>query len=530
MSNRVAMVTGGAQGIGKGIAAALAAEGFRVAVADLNLTAAEQTAKEITAAGGTAIAVEIDVTRTAAVESAVKAIEAALGPVEVVVNNAGWDDFMPFVKTTEEFWDKILDINFKGALRVIKAVVPGMMDRGFGRVINIGSDAGRVGSSLEAVYSGAKGGIIAFTKTLAREVAAKGVTANTVCPGPTDTPALRSFAEGSGDAEKVIAGMARAVPMRRLGTPEDIGPAVAFLASDGAGFVTGQTLSVSGGLTRPDDGLSRADRRSTMTAPTQVVTWRRESPGVWVVTLDRPPANALGVPILEGLHAAIDAAERAGDVKVMIVTSALDGFFAAGADIKHMSSIDAESFMAYGDKMRAVNDQLAGAPWVSIAAVDGLALGGGLELAMACTMRVSGPRGRFGLPEVKLGLIPGAGGTQRLPRLVGRGRALDIMLTARQVTADEALAVGLVDRLADGDVVKEALALAAELVTASLPAQLAVVRAVNAAFELPPDEGLRYEALLEQGLFADGEAAEGIRAFIAKRAPDFAREITPRPG
>jgi 2-hydroxycyclohexanecarboxyl-CoA dehydrogenase len=249
MSNRVAIVTGGAQGIGKGIATALAEAGLRVAVTDLNLPAAQQTAKEIRAAGGTAIAVEIDVTRTASVQEAVQAVEAELGPIEVLVNNAGWDDFMPFLKTTEEFWDKILDINFKGALRLVKAVVPGMMERGFGRVINIGSDAGRVGSSLEAVYSGAKGGIIAFTKTLAREVAARGVTANTVCPGPTDTPALRSFAAGSGDAEKVIAGMARAVPMKRLGTPEDIGPAVAFLASDGAGFVTGQTLSVSGGLT-----------------------------------------------------------------------------------------------------------------------------------------------------------------------------------------------------------------------------------------------------------------------------------------
>jgi 2-hydroxycyclohexanecarboxyl-CoA dehydrogenase len=249
MSNRVAIVTGGAQGIGKGIATTLAEAGFKVAVADLNLPAAEQTAKEIGAAGGTVIAVEIDVTRTASVEAAVREVEAELGPVEVVVNNAGWDDFMPFVQTTEEFWDKILEINFKGALRVIKAVVPGMTERGFGRVINIGSDAGRVGSSLEAVYSGAKGGVIAFTKTLAREVAAKGVTANTVCPGPTDTPALRSFAAGSGDAEKVIAGMARAVPMKRLGTPEDIGPAVAFLASDAACFVTGQTLSVSGGLT-----------------------------------------------------------------------------------------------------------------------------------------------------------------------------------------------------------------------------------------------------------------------------------------
>jgi 2-hydroxycyclohexanecarboxyl-CoA dehydrogenase len=246
---RVAIVTGAAQGIGKGIAAALGEAGFKVAVADLNLPAAEQTAKEITAAGGTAIAVEIDVTSTDSVQAAVRTVEAELGPIEVVVNNAGWDDFMPFTDTTEEFWDKILDINFKGALRVLKAVVPGMTERGFGRVVNIGSDAGRVGSSLEAVYSGAKGGIIAFGKTLAREVAAHGVTVNTVCPGPTDTPALRKFAEGAGDAEKVIGGMTRAVPMKRLGTPDDIGPAVAFLASDGAGFITGQTLSVSGGLT-----------------------------------------------------------------------------------------------------------------------------------------------------------------------------------------------------------------------------------------------------------------------------------------
>jgi 2-hydroxycyclohexanecarboxyl-CoA dehydrogenase len=252
MSNRVAIVTGGAQGIGRGIAVSLGQAGFKVAVADLNVEAAELTAKEIVADGGTAIPVQIDVTSTTSVQAAVAAVAAELGPIEVVVNNAGWDDFMPFVKTTEEFWDKILDINFKGALRVIQATVPGMTERGFGRVINIGSDAGRVGSSLEAVYSGAKGGIIAFTKTLAREVATKGITANTVCPGPTDTPALRKFAQGTGDAaeaEKVITGMTRAVPMKRLGTPEDLGPAVAFLASDGAGFITGQTLSVSGGLT-----------------------------------------------------------------------------------------------------------------------------------------------------------------------------------------------------------------------------------------------------------------------------------------
>src|SRR3977135_2146785 len=246
MSNRVAFVTGGAQGIGQGISETLGANGFRVAVADLNLDAAEATAKRITDAGGEAVAVHVDVTDTESVRGAVKTGAAELGEIDILVNNAGWDDFMPFLKTSEDFWDKILDINFKGAIRVIHAVVPGMVERGFGRVINIGSDAGRVGSSLESVYSGAKGGIIAFTKTLAREVATKGVTANTVCPGPTDTPALRKFADNSGDAEKVIGGMTRAVPMKRLGTPEDIGPAVAFFASDGAGFVTGQTLSARG--------------------------------------------------------------------------------------------------------------------------------------------------------------------------------------------------------------------------------------------------------------------------------------------
>ncbi|HEX3680174.1 MAG TPA: SDR family oxidoreductase, partial [Galbitalea sp.] len=208
------------------------------------------TATEITTVGGDATAVAVDVTKTASVNEAVALVAERLGDIEVVVNCAGWDDFMLFLDTTEDFWDKILDLNFKGALRVTKAVVPGMIERGWGRVINIGSDAGRVGSSLEAVYSGAKGGIIAFTKTLAREVATTGVTANTVCPGPTDTPALRKFADNSGeDADKVIGGMTRAVPMKRLGKPEDVAAAVVFFAGDNTGYITGQTLSVSGGLT-----------------------------------------------------------------------------------------------------------------------------------------------------------------------------------------------------------------------------------------------------------------------------------------
>jgi 2-hydroxycyclohexanecarboxyl-CoA dehydrogenase len=250
MTNRVALVTGGAQGIGRGIVEALGANGFHVAVADLKVDLAEEAAAAVNAAGGKAVGVQIDVTDAASVQAAVKSVTESLGPIEIVVNNAGFDDFMKFLDTTEEFWDRILEVNFKGALRVIQATTPAMVERGYGRIVNIGSDAGRVGSSLEAVYSGAKGGIIAFTKTLAREVATKGVTVNTVCPGPTDTPALRKFAANAGqDAEKVVAGMTRAVPMRRLAQPADVAAAVAFFASDGAGYITGQTLSVSGGLT-----------------------------------------------------------------------------------------------------------------------------------------------------------------------------------------------------------------------------------------------------------------------------------------
>ena len=261
---------------------------------------------------------------------------------------------------------------------------------------------------------------------------------------------------------------------------------------------------------------------SAMDQPKAVVTGESAAPGIWRIVLSSPPANALSVPLLDGLHAAIDAAEAAGSVKAVVVTSALDGFFAAGADIRHLARIDAGSFSAYGSQMRAVNDRIAAAPWISVAAVDGLALGGGLELALACTLRVSGPRARYGLPEVRLGLIPGAGGTQRLPRLVGRGRALDIMLTARQVPADEALAMGLVDRLTEGDVTSAALTLAAELSRASLPAQRAVIRAVDAAFDLPLEAGFKFEADQEQSLFEAGEAAEGIAAFVAKRPPNFA--------
>jgi enoyl-CoA hydratase/carnithine racemase len=252
------------------------------------------------------------------------------------------------------------------------------------------------------------------------------------------------------------------------------------------------------------------------------VSWKIVGDGIMQFVLDRPPANALGLPIVEGLTLALDAADVAS-AHVVVVSSALSGFFAAGADIKYMISADVAAFTAYGDQLRAALDRLASSDRVTVAAVDGLALGGGLELAMACTLRVAGRGARLGLPEVKLGLIPGAGGTQRLPRLVGRGRALDIMLTGRQVGAEEAYAIGLVDRLVDeGTAEDAALELAAELRQMSLPAQQAVIRTVDAAFDRPLADGCGYEVEQVRSVFEDGEAREGMTAFLEKRRPDFA--------
>ncbi|TDP91896.1 enoyl-CoA hydratase/isomerase family protein [Labedaea rhizosphaerae] len=257
-----------------------------------------------------------------------------------------------------------------------------------------------------------------------------------------------------------------------------------------------------------------------MTEP--AVRWEDASAGVMVVTMAHGRANALGPPILDGLSAALDEADQRDDVRTIVIASAIPGFFAAGADIKHMSAIDGASFAAYGDRLRGVLDRIAAPPRITIAAVDGLALGGGLELAMAASMRVAGTDAKFGLPEVKLGLIPGAGGTQRLPRLVGRGRAIDIMATARQVRAGEARSIGLVDRVVEaGQALAGAVELGKELRAFSRPALSAVLRTVDAAFDLPLDEGLRYEAAQVQELFEHGEAKEGLTAFLERRSPNF---------
>jgi 2-hydroxycyclohexanecarboxyl-CoA dehydrogenase len=244
MSEQVALVTGGAGGIGGASCRQLAAAGHHVVVADLSVDAARKVADEI---GGTAV--EIDVTDPGSCEAAVRGAAEGPGRAGILVNCAGWDELKPFLDSDEEFQSKVLEINLAGPIRLTRLALPSMVEAGWGRIVNIASDAGRVGSSLEAIYSAAKGGLIAFTKTIAREMARHEITANTVCPGPTNTPLVASIMAASTDGDRVLASMTKAVPMRRMGEPDDIAPAVAYFASDEARFVTGQTLSVSGGLT-----------------------------------------------------------------------------------------------------------------------------------------------------------------------------------------------------------------------------------------------------------------------------------------
>lgn len=249
LNGRVAVVTGGGGGIGRATVHRLADEGASVAILDRALDAAEAVAVEVAALGVPVTAVRCDITGLDAVQAAVEHTEAELGPIDVLVNNAGWDVFKPFLQTVPDEWQRLIDVNLVGVLNMHYAVLPGMVERGGGRVVNVASDAARVGSSGEAVYAACKAGITGLTKTLAREHARDGITLNVVCPGPTDTALFAGFLEGAGDPDKLRRAFERSVPLGRIGRPDDLPGAICFLASDDAAYITGQTLSVSGGLT-----------------------------------------------------------------------------------------------------------------------------------------------------------------------------------------------------------------------------------------------------------------------------------------
>ncbi len=243
LEGKKAIVTGAGQGIGKAIALELARRGSDIAVCDLNPDTAAQTAREVESIGRQAMALPVDVADSQAVVKAIEQICQQFGRIDILVNNAGWDKIQPFVDTEPEFWDKVISINLKGVLNFSHAACKHMVEGKEGKIVNIASDAGRVGSLGETVYAGAKGGVIAFTKSLAREMARFGIHVNCVCPGPTDTDLFRE------QPEKVRLALERAIPFRRVAKPEDIARAVAFFASPVSDYVTGQVLSVSGGLT-----------------------------------------------------------------------------------------------------------------------------------------------------------------------------------------------------------------------------------------------------------------------------------------
>jgi 2-hydroxycyclohexanecarboxyl-CoA dehydrogenase len=249
LEGKMALIAGGGGGIGRAVTLALAREGAKAAVADIAKDNAEKVGAEVRSLGVEALPCQVDLTRKGDVDRMVGEIIERFGRIDILVNCQGWDRLEPFVESDEATWEKLLAINFKSVLCTARAVLPNMISRGGGKIVNISSDAGRVGSSWEAVYAGAKGAVIAFSKTIAREVARYKINVNVVCPGLTETPLLQAVRSQSEQTARIIEAVTKATPFRRPAQPEEIAQAVLFLTSSAADFITGQTLSVSGGLT-----------------------------------------------------------------------------------------------------------------------------------------------------------------------------------------------------------------------------------------------------------------------------------------
>ena len=245
LEGRIALVTGGASGIGAATCRRLAAEGARVAVTDMNLDGARAIAEEVNGQP-----YELNVAENDSVRTAVAAVESDLGPIDVLVNNAGYDEFGFFVHTDPDMWNRVIAVNLVGVIACTHAVLPGMQERRYGRIVNTASEAGRVGSPGSSVYSGAKGGVIGFTKAIAAEAARYNVTCNAVAPGPIETPLLMAAHQLGDLGDRLVKGMVSKTVLGRLGQPDEVAATIAFLASDDASYVTGETLGVSGGMGR----------------------------------------------------------------------------------------------------------------------------------------------------------------------------------------------------------------------------------------------------------------------------------------
>ena len=249
LDGKTVVVTGGGGGIGAPTSLRFVQDGARVVVMDINGVAARKTAQQIQDSGLQAIASTLDLTDAEATAAEIVRIENDFGEIDILVNGVGWDVFTPFLKSGPDFWTKIIDINLRSVFNITHPVLSSMTVRRSGKIVSLASDAARGGSSGESVYAACKAGIIAFSKTLAREHARHGISVNVVCPGVTETAMLEAFMEEAGDKEKLRHAFTRAVPMGRLGQPEDLPGAILFFASEDANFITGQVLSVSGGLT-----------------------------------------------------------------------------------------------------------------------------------------------------------------------------------------------------------------------------------------------------------------------------------------
>ncbi len=241
--NKVTLVTGGASGIGLATVQAFAKLGATVLVADINSDAGEAAASAVRSDGGDAQFVKLDVTDVASIKACRDAVLAKWGRLDILASVAGWGHIQPFVENDDAFINKVMAINLRGPIELIRAFFPSMIERKSGKIVNVASDAGRVGSLGESVYSAAKGGLISLTKALAREGARHNIQVNCICPGPTDTPLLRS------EPEKFLEAFVKAIPMRRFGKPSEVADGIVFMASTRADYITGQVLSVNGGIT-----------------------------------------------------------------------------------------------------------------------------------------------------------------------------------------------------------------------------------------------------------------------------------------